>query len=243
MYPQHMKGIILLTAMSICNCCIAVSQQYATQGYFFNSDEDQSLEQQARNLQTTYSPSTLTLSTFNGNYGNFGSMFYVKALSDITVTSIGIYTNQQVSNGLPVQVYSRPGKYIGFEGSSAGWTLIYDNNPAMFGRLNTTDLVGLNQNIPPGSFHSFFVWTPNIRLQYNPGTTEEALYSSNKYIEFYEGAGIGGLFDSSTLVAPRVLRGEMSFDVKFTAEPSSAPSFSPSMNPRCVIVNIDLVVV
>ena len=181
---------------------------------------------------TTYVSSTLTLSTANVLSGYHGTMFYVKALSDVTVTSISMYTDL-VYSGEPVQVYSRPGKYSGFEGSSTGWTLVYDNSALpLLGRDSTTDIVGLNVNVPPGSFHSFYVWTPNSLLMYNPGTTEGALYSSNEYIEFYEGAGIGGLFDSDTLVAPRVLRGELSFDAEFIAEQSSAPSFSPSMNPR-----------
>eukprot|EP00984_Skeletonema_dohrnii_P008142 scaffold2985_cov120-Skeletonema_dohrnii-CCMP3373.AAC.2 len=183
-----------------------------------------------RQLETTFSASSISLSAADESYGNFGAMFYVKANSDVTITSLDFY-GARVEAGVPVQLYGRPGKYVGHETNSTGWTLIYDNaSMELFGRTSPASLSGLDVNVLPGQFHSFVLWSPNRKIMYNPGTVEEALYSSNEYIEFYEGVGIGALFngDPTSLSIPRILRGELHFDVKFTGQPSSVPSNSPS---------------
>eukprot|EP00986_Skeletonema_menzelii_P015224 scaffold11326_cov144-Skeletonema_menzelii.AAC.1 len=200
----------------------------------------------SRQLETTFSASSIALSSADEPYGNYGAMFYVKAIFDVTITALDFY-GAQVEAGVPVQLYGRPGKYVGHETNSTGWTLVYDNaSLELFGRTSPASLSGLNINIPPGQFHSFVLWSPNRKIMYNPGTVEETVYSSNAYIEFYEGVGVQSLFngDPTTLSRPRILRGELNFDVKFTGEPSAAPSLSlspsavpsaiPSQNPTLV---------
>mmetsp|Transcript_34503 Transcript_34503/g.74596 ORF Transcript_34503/g.74596 Transcript_34503/m.74596 type:complete len:311 (+) Transcript_34503:74-1006(+) len=221
MPEQRRIGNIILASLLLCRSMGNPNRAQAQNSW--NRDEEQAVESQTRQLQSSVLPSSLALSTTSVAFGNYGVMFYVGALGDITVTSIQMYT-RTIVEGAPVQVYTRPGKYIGFEGSAAGWSKIYDNpSLELLGQDISTTLIGLDVSISSSAFQSFFIWSPNGKIQYNPGTTEGALYSSNSYIEFYEGAGVRGIFTNSPddITAPRVMRGVLNFDVMIAEDPGT----------------------
>ena len=234
--------LFLCRAMSNQNCAQAglLNRNFGRHQYepSLHRDLDEKLrEHQERRLQTTSLSTSLTLSTEDVVFGAYGVMFYVKALAQVNITSFAIYSSGATTD--QIQIYTRSGIYIGHETNSSGWSLVYDNPSVnMLGRSAQTELLGMAMTISPGTFRSFFIWSPNRKLMYNPGTTEEALYSSNQYLEFYEGAGITTIFSGnySDVFTPRVLRGEIrcvpsstsdgSDDVLYTY--SFFSSFSPT---------------
>lgn len=124
--------------------------------------------------------------------GAAGAMFDIKALRDISITSLdffGASTNVNL-----VQVYTRSGTYKGNEGSSNGWELVFDNSSVdIKGRFEPTPLGSFTRDvhIPADSFQSFFIYSPS-KVMYRGGTSdtsEGALHASNDAIEFYEGIG------------------------------------------------------
>ena len=152
------------------------------------------------------------VTTSSGNRGVVGTLFYVNALRDIIVTSIGLYGSEKSVD--LVQVYTRPGKYEGYELYSDGWNLVYDNPSVnQLGRDEITELGVFNAgvSISAGSFQSFLVYTPN-KLVCDLGTSdlsEGLLFKGDHSLLFYEGMGIGDLFSgNSTIVySPRIFKG------------------------------------
>ena len=153
----------------------------------------------------------MQLDASDGGSGTFGTMFYVKALSDVVVTSFDIYTSGMFQD--LVLVYTRPGKYPGHEHSDDGWTLVYDNSSVnLLGRNDPTELGIFDTSVivTAGSFQSFYIYSPR-KVMYEQGSTVEALYSYDKNLQFYEGIGVSSnpqfSGDSSNLYAPRVFKG------------------------------------
>lgn len=159
-------------------------------------------------LLFTVSWGQITLSTAKNEYGAFGTMFYLRSFGEVTIESLDVYTGS-VKPNVTIEVYTRPGKYIGHEVDATGWSLVYNNTAGSFGPDVPITLGGLNVDVAYGDYQSFFIWSPHQKVLYNLGTTEEALYSSNNYLEFYEGVGLTGIFsgDANDVWAPRVLRG------------------------------------
>eukprot|EP00970_Alexandrium_tamarense_P004698 scaffold779_cov205-Alexandrium_tamarense.AAC.37 len=162
----------------------------------------------------TVSWGQLTLSTAKNEYGAFGTMFYLRSFGEVTIESLDVYTGS-VKPNVTIEVYTLPGKYIGHEVDATGWSLIYNNTAGSFGPDVPITLGGLNVDVAYGDYQSFFIWSPHQKVLYNLGTTEEALYSSNNYLEFYEGVGLTGIFsgDANDVWAPRT--------------PSMAPTYTP----------------
>jgi len=146
-----------------------------------------------------------------------GAMFYVKTLRDINITSLDFY-GSSVNTNL-VQVYTRRGKYVGYELKRDGWTLAYNNTSVNIkGRSDPTYLGSFSTqiHIPANTFQSFYIYSPS-KVMYKEGTSETSegtLYSSNDAIEFYEGIGVEGYFsgDPANIYKPRIWRGSIRFD-------------------------------
>ena len=155
-----------------------------------------------------------------GNRGAVGTMFYLRALRDVVVTSFDFYASA-INTDL-VQVYTRPGTYTGFELSSDGWRLVYDNpSLSQLGRNAPTSLGDFNTGvpIPAGSFQSFFIYSPN-KLMYKAGTTEGSRFSIDNMMEFYEGVGVTAFFSGNPadIYSPRVVTGAIRYDFKVHVE-------------------------
>ena len=146
-----------------------------------------------------------------GASGAEGTMFSIKALRDVTITSLNFHASK-VATDL-VQVYTRSGSYKGFELTEDGWSLVYNKVVAMNARDILTQLGAFDTivSISAGTTQSFFVYTPN-KLMYAAGTTESSIFSSNSALEIYEGIGktskFGGSYATDVFV-PRVFRGNI----------------------------------
>ena len=144
--------------------------------------------------------------TFKFNLGSSGVMFTVKALRDISITSLVV--NAMSRGEGTVKVYTRDGSYNGHELKWKDWELIYNNPAVIHGRRGQyTELGGFQQNIPiaKGETQSFFVISTK-GLVYKAGKKEGDLFTSNNAIEIYEGIGTTDEI-SGAIYSPRVFGG------------------------------------
>jgi hypothetical protein len=146
------------------------------------------------------------LTTFDFSLGSKGNMFTVKALRDISVTSLVL--NSVARGAGSVKVYTRNGSYRGYELSNKGWTLVHSNSTVTHsGRGQPTEIGAFKSTvtIKSGVTQSFFV-TSSIGLAYNAGTEEGALLKKDGAVIIYEGVGTTDEFSGSVL-SPRTFGG------------------------------------
>lgn len=140
---------------------------------------------------------TTTMAAGNNHRGN---MFTISALNQVTITSFDAHPMGNTT----IEIYYRSGTYVGFETSSAGWTLIGSAAVTALPTGTPTPVpVPVNVNIPAGQSYSFYVTSTNtaVSLNYSNGTTEGAVFTSDANIQFREGCGMeypfsngGGVF-------------------------------------------------
>ena len=144
--------------------------------------------------------------TFDFSLGSSGSMFSIKALRDLSVSSIVV--NAMSRGEGRVKVYTRPGSYSGHELNSDGWELIYNNPTLEHNRRGKQTELGNFDNavvISSGSTQSFFI-TSTKGLVYQAGTTEGAEYANDESMVVYEGVGTTDEF-AGAIYGPRVFGG------------------------------------
>ncbi|KAL7552277.1 hypothetical protein ACHAWF_015504 [Thalassiosira exigua] len=149
--------------------------------------------------------------TFNFSLGSDGVMFALKALRDISISSLVI--NAMSRGQGSVKVYIRNGNYSGHEQSNNGWVLIYDNPTLTHDRRGRRTELGNFDNaiyIEGDTTKSFFVTSSN-GLVYQEGKKEGEAYASDESLVIYEGIGTTGEF-SGTTFSPRVFGGIIRYD-------------------------------
>jgi hypothetical protein len=175
-----------------------------------------------------------------GAKGAQGSMFEVRVTRSIAVSSLDFFSGN--SNTEQVQVYTRPGSYIGHEMSETGWTLVYEKDVNLRGRDSLTELGAFETDvtIEAGNVQSFFIWTAGI-VMYDGGTREGDLHSSNDAVNFYQGIGITSKFSGSyanEVYSPRVFKGVIRYSaISLASQPSRGPSISPTPAPTIEVRN------
>lgn len=107
------------------------------------------------------------------------------------VTLTGMRINNNITAGAVCEVWYRSGTHVGFEGSSAGWTQIF-NGPVAAAQGYVT---GLNLPLSNG-ITSFFVFLPAGGITYTNGVSLGAVYASDANLAIQEGYGTGGTFGS-----------------------------------------------
>ena len=150
--------------------------------------------------------------TFDFNLGSSGNMFSVRALRDVSVTSLVI--NAMSKGRGEVKVYTRSGSYTDHVLSSQGWKLIYSNQALVHEkRGQPTELGDFSKPvlIKSGAIQSFFVHTSKS-LVYTAGTKEGDTYISDDSILVFEGIGTTGIFSGATY-SPRIWGGTIRYDL------------------------------
>ena len=144
--------------------------------------------------------------TFEYKLGSNGNMFKLKALRDISISSIVI---NAMSRGVgEVKVYTRKGSFGGHEQSSNGWELIYDNPSLTHNRRGQlTELGDFNNpvHVKNGTIQSFFV-TSTKGVVYQAGTERAAPFVSDDSMIIYQGIGTTDTF-GGVIYSPRVWGG------------------------------------
>ncbi|MFT7620128.1 MAG: hypothetical protein ACI97A_003785 [Planctomycetota bacterium] len=157
--------------------------------------------------------STLS-TTLAGGTVTIGSMFEVKALTNVQIDSFDVRF-ALISVGLPsvVEVWAlnSTGSYVGAnQTSSANWTQLAAV-PVM-GAITSPFALNLNLGfmIPAGVVQSFYITLNNsgLRLEDTPGTAAGTLFAGNSDIQFFEGHD--GLHFNATM-SPQVWNGNIHY--------------------------------
>ncbi|MDF1672606.1 MAG: PKD domain-containing protein [Vicingaceae bacterium] len=139
-----------------------------------------------------------SLSTgFPGGNGQAGNMFDVVAINPVNILSFD--ANLNAGTHATVDIWYRVGTHVGFENSSAGWTLIgtATNVVSTGNGIGTPIPLPINLTIPAGQTYSFYVDASNS-VAYTNGGTVGNVWASNADMQILEGIGkasnFGGTF-------------------------------------------------
>ena len=137
-------------------------------------------------------------------------MFSVQTLRDVSITSISTFI-RYTGLGL-VQIYTRPGSYVGFEGSATGWINIFDDTILQNGNSVLTHVGPFINNakvtIAKGMVQSFYVYAPNNLVYRGDAVPEGDLAFSDGSLNFYSGIAIAsGKFGEGIRYSPRQFSG------------------------------------
>ena len=161
------------------------------------------------------SPQPFTLpTTLAGGNGNFGNMFDINALNNVTIQSFDIHGDTGAT--FDVEVYAKSGTWVGSEDNPGAWTLIgtapgiVSNGDGVATPLNLT----LGYTIPSGETHAFYVTPTDLStggFNYTNGTGVGNVFAADANIEFLEGAGKNYPFTGTTF-QPRVFNGNIIYE-------------------------------
>jgi subtilisin-like proprotein convertase family protein len=156
-------------------------------------------------------PATLATTLAGGN-GNFGNMFDINALEDVTIDSFDVHGEDGVT--FDVEVWAKSGTWVGSENTPGDWTLIGTAPGVVSNGSGVVTPLGLSLGyvMNAGETHAFYVTPidpPSGGFQYTNGTTVGAVFASDANIEFLEGAG--NAYPFGTTFQPRIFNGNIQY--------------------------------
>ena len=173
--------------------------------------------------------SALTLTTLGPSNGSGGVFFDLTAdsLGDVSVSGFASYFSGTGIRPATVEVYVRPGSYVGTQTGPAGWTLL-DTVSSFTGTTSTTLSAAftLNNeiNIAAGTTAGVYLHgiTPSAGLRYQgTGSTVTGTFSDSNLTLSGGHARTGSVAFAGTLFNPRVFSGEIFYDVTPVPEPGT----------------------
>ena len=141
--------------------------------------------------------------TFAAGNGQNGNMFDINVKNPLAITGF----TMNVTAAGTAEIYHRSGSYVGYEGSSAGWTVV-----ATAVTVSSTGkvLVSLPNSLSLGSgIHGFYVTMSSGSVAYTNGTAIGSVYASNNDLDFYQGVGKSYPFGST--FSPRIWNGRIHY--------------------------------
>ncbi len=133
---------------------------------------------------------------FNQNNGLAGNMFDVTAVKNIEVQSVDVNLGPSATT---VEIWYRPGTYVGHENSPTGWTLAGSASVTGAGiNVPTPVPAALSIHIPAGQTYGFYVTTTGGTMYYTDGTAVGNIAASNADLQIKQGAGKSYPFGTST---------------------------------------------
>jgi len=171
---------------------------------------------------TTYYAEAVSTTTNNlfvslaGGNGQLGNMFDIVAQSNIEINGFDMHLSNTITN--TVEVWYRPGTWVGFNTSSAGWTQAGTTTVTGMGTGSLTP-VPLSFTVPmqAGQTYGFYVTcNGGGNVAYTNGTSVGALWASNTDLQLLQGNG--GTYFNVTFT-PRCFNGQ----VKYTKTGCTSP--------------------
>jgi len=158
----------------------------------------------------------------NGSGGIFMEM--TAAGSAITVTGFDLFFGAGAPSTASVEVYTRPGTYVGFDGDSTGWTL---TQTVVANTVDAATLapLTLTSGITIGAGETLAVYLHSINsgngIRYNGtgGEPPTTTWANADLSLFSDRARIGGVAFGSGLFTPRTLAGNVNYSVGAAAIP------------------------
>ncbi|RLG61200.1 hypothetical protein DRN84_03835, partial [Candidatus Geothermarchaeota archaeon] len=143
--------------------------------------------------------------TFAGGNGQTGNMFDIEAFNTITIDSLYMNT----SSSSLVEVWYRPGTYVGHTSSNAGWTKLGDYTVTSAGANVPTRLPIGGLTIPAGQTYGIYVTHISGSLAYTNGNgSNQTVQDAN--MKFTGGHG-GGYF--ALTFTPRIWNGRIFYSL------------------------------
>lgn len=157
-----------------------------------------------------------TLAPNNGSGGIFFNL--TPGASPLTWTGFQTYFSSAAGSSVSVQVYTRPGSYLGFEASSAGWTLLETASATSAGSTGLSPLVTLANPVNLGANQTTGVYLHaittggGIRYQ-GTGTTSTSVFSNADLTLESRHSRTGAVAFAGTLFTPRAFSGAIHYTV------------------------------
>lgn len=174
---------------------------------------------------------TLTCTMAAGN-GASGNMFDVVAQSNIEVNGFDVHISSVAVT--TVEVWYRPGTFVGFNTSNAGWTQVLTTTVNGLGTGILTPVpASFTVPVPAGQTYAFYV-TANGggSFAYTNGTAVGNLHSGNSDVNLLEGNG-GGYF--SVTNSPRIFNGQMRYTKVGCTSPRIPVTLTVGVNPTVTV--------
>lgn len=152
--------------------------------------------------------------TIENNNGSDGNQFEVRALNDIEIDSFHVHlANTDAHN---IQVWTKPGTYRGFEGSSSDWIILQSAKVNGRGIGNLTPLPSLGSkavSVAAGNVQSFYITDDGGgSFLYTNGNQEGATFVKDDNCEIRQ--GVGKRYPFADTYRPRVWNGRLNYSKK-----------------------------
>ncbi len=188
---------------------------------------------------------TSLLTTLAAGNNHRGNMFDIVATNTVLITGFDAHPMGNTT----IEIYYRPGTFVGFESSSAGWTLV--GSAAVTAQpYGTATPIPLNVGvtIPAGQTYSFYVTSTNVSvsLNYSNGSAVGTVQSSDANIQFLQGKGMEYPFAlGGAIFSPRVFNGIIHYErplnyVWSTGETTNSITVAPTSNASYNVTTTDV---
>lgn len=147
-------------------------------------------------------------STMAAGNGSSGNMFDVVAIGNIEVNGVDVHISSTAVT--TVEVWYRPGSFVGFESSNAGWTNVLTTTVTGMGTGNMTYIpTNFTVSVPAGQTYGFYV-TANGggSFAYTNGTAVGNVHVQNSDLQVLEGKG-GSYF--GVTISTRIWNGQIRY--------------------------------
>jgi len=160
--------------------------------------------------------------TFASNNSQNGNMFdVVVGSSGLTVTALDLNLQNGNAN---LELWVRSGTWVGFSGSSAGWTLVDTASISSAGGDTPSFWDVSDFTLGANATTGFYVTATNSWMNYTNGTGVGNVFSSNSDLSILEGAGKAYSFAAEFV--PRVWNGTIYYNSNTVPEPASLTLWS-----------------
>ena len=149
--------------------------------------------------------------TFAGGNNYAGNMFDVQVLGGaIIVTGLDVHLGSGIAPTSTINVYTRPGSFVGFDDSETGWNLMSSISVVSAGAGNPTFIDVADFELAGGQTAAFYVTVsdyPSAPLHYTNGTGVGNVSVENDDLRIFEGVGKGDPNFTGSTPSPRIWNG------------------------------------
>ncbi|MBL8220501.1 MAG: PEP-CTERM sorting domain-containing protein [Bryobacterales bacterium] len=158
-----------------------------------------------------------TLSTTTANNGSGGVfMNFTAGAAAISVTGFDAYF-ESAGSPISVEVYTRPGSYVGFDNNAAGWTLHETMNTTSAGPITLAPPLTLTTPISIGAGQTVAIYLHSISpvgMRYNgTGGSISSHLERCQFSVFSDRARTGSTPFGGSLFTPRTFAGNIHYNV------------------------------
>lgn len=159
----------------------------------------------------------------NGSGGVFMDM--TAAANNLSVFQIDTMFSSAAGTGVSIEVYTRPGTYVGFQASNVGWTLL-ETASAISNGTTTNAAIVLNNTIGIGAGQTVGVYLHAITAgggirYFGTGTTSNTNFNDSDLSLFTAHSRTGAVAFAGTMFTPRALTGAVHYNVTPVPEPAT----------------------